>query len=303
MTFRKLLRIRPKIPHDECQYLHLIRKTLATGDIIEGRNGKTKSTFGYTMRFSLKDNTIPLLTTKKLAWKTCLKELFWFMNGSTNNDLLKQQNVTIWNKNASRQFLDSRDLMSNRAGDLGPIYGHQWRHFNAAYKDCETDYTGKGVDQLATLVQNLKNADTKYSRRHIISAWNPVQLPEMALPPCHLLAQFHVNQEDELSCCLFQRSGDIGLGIPFNIASYSFLTHILAKHCDLKPLEFVHFIGNAHIYEKHEGSLEKQMKNTPQPFPTITIKNKKENIDDYEIHDISIKDYTYVTKIKMDMIE
>jgi len=255
------------------------------------------------MRFSLKDNTIPLLTTKKLAWKTCLKELFWFMNGSTNNDLLKQQNVTIWNKNASRQFLDSRDLMSNRAGDLGPIYGHQWRHFNAAYKDCETDYTGKGVDQLATLVQNLKNADTKYSRRHIISAWNPVQLPEMALPPCHLLAQFHVNQEDELSCCLFQRSGDIGLGIPFNIASYSFLTHILAKHCDLKPLEFVHFIGNAHIYEKHEGPLEKQMKNTPQPFPTITIKNKKENIDDYEIHDISIKDYTYVTKIKMDMIE
>jgi thymidylate synthase len=271
--------------HEEFQYLNLIRKILDNGSEEKTRNGTTKVLFGETMRFSLKDGIIPILTTKKTAWKTCLKELLWFIRGSTSNHELKEQKVNIWNQNSSREFLDSRNL-DYEEGDLGPIYGFQWRHFNADYKDCHSSYEKQGIDQLYEVINNLKNEETRTSRRLIVSAWNPCQIDKMALPPCHLLFQFHVKQNKYLSCSLYQRSGDVGLGVPFNIASYSFLTHIIAKHCDLIADEFIHFIGNAHIYDDHIDALTEQIKREPKPFPKINIKNKHENIEDYTVDDI-----------------
>jgi thymidylate synthase len=289
--------------HEEYQYLKLIEKILYEGDEEETRNGKTLCVFGESMKFNLIDGIIPFITTKKLAWKTCFKELIWFINGHTNNDLLKQQKVNIWNANSTREFLDSRGLNDNEEGDLGPVYGHQWRHFNAEYKDRHTDYTGKGVDQLMNIINDLKNENTRASRRLIISAWNPCQIGQMALPPCHVLMQFHVRKGKYLSCSLYQRSGDVGLGVPFNIASYSFLTHILAKHCDLKADKFVYFLGNAHIYENHKKALEEQIKRVPKNFPMINIKNKHNDINDYNLDDIEFKTkYEYYESIKMDMV-
>ena len=237
--------------HEEYQYLRLINDILDEGSMEVGRNGKAKTVFGAAMHFDLSNNTIPVLTTKKVAFKTCLKELLWFINGYTDNKLLKEQKVKIWNANASREFLDSRGLHNNKEDDLGPVYGHQWRHFNANYTDCDTDYTGKGVDQLQNIIDQLKNPETRNSRRLVMSAWNPQQLDEMALPPCHILCQFCVTEGNKLSCSLYQRSGDVGLGVPFNIASYSILTHLIAKHCGLEAKEFVYFLGNAHIYDDH----------------------------------------------------
>ncbi len=271
--------------HEEIQYLNLIRKILDNGSEEKTRNGITKVLFGETMRFSLRDGTIPILTTKKTAWKTCLKELLWFIRGSTSNHELKEEKVNIWNQNSSREFLDSRNL-DYEEGDLGPIYGFQWRHFNADYKDCHSNYEDQGIDQLYEVINNLKNEETRTSRRLIVSAWNPCQIDKMALPPCHLLFQFHVKQNKYLSCSLYQRSGDVGLGVPFNIASYSFLTHIIAKHCDLVADEFIHFIGNAHIYDDHIDALTEQIKREPKPFPKINIKNKHDNIEDYTVDDI-----------------
>ena len=288
--------------HPEQQYLQLIREIIENGVLEETRNGNTKSIFGYFMKFSLNNGELPLLTTKKVAWKTCFHELTWFIKGSTDNRELQQKNVHIWDGNASREFLDSRGLHDYKENDLGPIYGHQWRHFNATYTDYNTDYSGKGIDQLANIIRELQTAERRKSRRLIISAWNPVQLSEMALPPCHVLMQFNVHSDKYLSCSLYQRSGDVGLGVPFNIASYSFLTHMIAKHCDLIPYEFVYTLGNAHIYEEHLSALSEQSKREPYPFPKIMFKQKRENIEDYEIHDIEwIEPYVFHEPIKMIM--
>jgi len=286
--------------YDEHQYLQLISNILINGDEFEGRNGNTKMIFGTQMRFQLSDNVLPLLTTKKLAWKTCLKELLWFISGSTNNKTLKEQKVHIWDANGSKEFLNSRGL-DYQEDDLGPVYGHQWRFFNATYVDCNSDYTGWGVDQLDNVIQMLKDPKEKYSRRIILSAWNPCQLHLMALPPCHILMHFHVNQQDELSCILYQRSGDVGLGVPFNIASYSFLTHLLAHHCGLKAKEFIHFIGNAHIYNDHIEPLKTQLNRTPYAFPSLKITNKYDNINDYKLEDFVVENYQSHEKITMQM--
>tara|TARA_A200000159_G_scaffold153077_1_gene164659 strand:+ start:3188 stop:4111 length:924 start_codon:yes stop_codon:yes gene_type:complete len=295
-------RYRPNL--EEKQYLDLITKITKTGDLQQGRNGNVFSTIGETMRFSLKDNTIPLLTTKKVAWKTCLKELLWFIKGDTNNKNLKNQNVSIWNGNASREYLDSRNLHYLKEDDLGPVYGHQWRFWNAPYSKelgCSETYNGKGIDQLQNVINSLNHPEERFSRRIIMSAWNPEQLNEMALPPCHVLSQFKVTNNNELTCILYQRSGDVGLGIPFNIASYSFLTHLLAKHCDLKAKEFIHFIGDAHIYDDHCKVLNQQIDREPFQFPKLLIENKYVNINDYSINDFSLKNYNYYDAIKMDM--
>ena len=260
-----------RICSDENQYLYLINKILEDNNLEKGRNGNVYVSFGNMMKFKLTDNTIPFLTTKKLAWKSCLKELLWFISGSTDNELLQKQNVKIWNANGSREFLDSRGLFNNEENDLGPVYGHQWRFFNAPYINCKENYDGKGIDQLENIIKSLKDPKEKYSRRLILSAWNPCQLDEMALPPCHILMQFYVDTNDNLSCALYQRSGDVGLGVPFNIASYALLTHLIAHHCNLKPYEFVHFIGNTHIYENHKLPLIEQIKRKPYPFPTLKI--------------------------------
>jgi thymidylate synthase len=287
----------------EQQYLDLIRAILETGSLeTGGRNGTVKSIFGSTMRFSLQNGKVPILTSKKTAWKTCLKELLWFISGSTDNQKLIDKGVHIWTGNGSREFLDSRGLVHLKENDLGPVYGHQWRHFNATYTDKDTDYTDKGVDQLQKIIDCLKDPEQRYSRRLVMSAWNPQQLDEMALPPCHVLVQFNVSHGNKLSCSLYQRSADVGLGMPFNIASYAFLTHILAKHCDLEAYEFVYMVGNCHIYEEHFDALKGQLQNELYPFPTIDINTVYENINDYKIEDFKILNYKCNNAISMKMI-
>jgi len=286
--------------NDEYQYIGLIKDILNQGELINGRNGNALTIFGSAMHFDLTENTIPILTTKKVAWKTCAKELFWFLKGTTNNNLLNNVNVHIWDGNGSREFLDSRNLKHLEVNDLGPVYGHQWRHYNAEYKDFNTDYAGKGVDQIKYIIDCLKDPVERYSRRLIMTAWNPQQIDQMALPPCHVLAQFNVIG-NKLSCSLYQRSGDVGLGVPFNIASYSLLTHILAKHCGLVAKEFVYYLGNSHIYDDHIEELKQQILRKPYKLPKIFIKNKYENIEDYSINDINLENYESHESIKMEM--
>jgi thymidylate synthase len=290
--------------HQEQQYLDLIQTIVNRGSPEEGRNGKVYTTFGNMMRFSLKDGLWPLITTKKLAWKTCFHELMWFLVGQTDNRKLQEKGVHIWDGNASRNFLDSRGLTEYQEGDLGPIYGMQWRHWNADYTGCETDYTNKGMDQLQEVIDRLKNPETRSSRRLLVSAWNPEQLDQMALPPCHVLMQFHVREGRFLSCSLYQRSGDVGLGVPFNIASYSMLTHMMAHHCGLEADEFVYILGNAHIYEEHMDVLKTQLTRTPCEFPKIRIVPKQDrvHIQDYVLDDIEwVRPYTHHDTLKMKM--
>jgi len=290
---------------EEYQYLNLIKTILEDGFLEEGRNGKTKSIFGNSMRFSLKNGKIPILTTKKVAWKTCLKELLWFIRGETDNKILQSQNVHIWDGNSSKDFTESVGLGHYPEGILGPIYGYQWRHFNAPYdvgSGNVLDGKQNGIDQLQFIIDQLKNPETRNSRRLIMTAWNPCQLNEMVLPPCHVICHFNVHDGNKLSCALYQRSVDVPLGSPFNIASYSFLTHILAKHCDLEPYEFVYFTGNCHIYEEHLESIKEQLEREPFEFPTLEIINKRENINDYIVDDFQIIGYKSHEAIKMKMV-
>jgi thymidylate synthase len=287
--------------HEEYQYINLVDNIIENGTWEDGRNGKTKSIFGNMMRFSLKDEKIPILTTKKTAWKTCLKELLWFIQGKTNNNLLKEQNVHIWDANAAPEFLKTRGLEHYSDGELGPIYGHQWRHFNAKWEGDE-DYSNEGVDQLQQIIDQLKNPETRTSRRLIMSAWNPCQLNEMALPPCHILCQFNVHNGNQLSCALYQRSQDVALGASFNIASYSFLTHLLAKHCGLEAYEFVYFTGNCHLYEEHVEPMREVLQKEPYAFPTVSISQIRENINDYCVEDFKVTGYNSHDVIKMNMI-
>ena len=287
--------------HEEYQYINTIKSIMEDGSLETGRNGNTLSVFGTVMHFSLQDNVVPFMTTKKLAWKTCLKELLWFIKGSTDNNELVKQNVHIWTDNSSKEALEQRNINFQKEGDLGPIYGHQWRHFNAKYEGCDVDYTDKGKDQLQYIIDNLKDPKTRNSRRLVLSSWNPTQLDEMALPPCHIVCQFYVTGGNKLSCALYQRSGDIGLGVPFNIASYSMLTILIAKHCDLVPLEFIHTIGCAHIYDDHIEPLKEHFTRIPYPFPTLKLLNKYDNIGDYGLEDFELKNYKYHDSIKMQM--
>ena len=301
---------------EEYQYINLIRKILDRGTWEEGRNGKTKSIFGHSMRFSLADGKIPILTTKKTAWKTCLKELLWFIRGETDNKLLQDQGVHIWDGNSTREFLDSRGLSNYEVGELGPIYSRQWRQFNSPYitkkdkkfaeglPENERAYYNieGGVDQLQQIIDALKDPKQRTSRRLIMTAWNPCQLDDMALPPCHIFCQFNVHNENKLSCAMYQRSSDEFLGQPMNIASYSFLTHLLAKHCGLQAYEFVYFIGNAHIYENAIDACKLQITRQPFPFPTVSIKQVRDNINDYQVDDFEIIGYQSHEAIKVAMV-
>ena len=296
-----------KHSHEEYQYLNLIENIIENGHWEEGRNGKTKSIFGSSLRFSLKDGKIPILTTKKTAWKTCLKELLWFIRGETDVKLLQQQGVHIWDANTSREFLDSRGLHLYPEGMIGPGYGYQWRHYGASYncfsgKPLTDDYPFNGVDQLQQIITDLKNPETRTSRRLIMTAWNPKQLNQMALPPCHILCQFNVHDGNKLSCALYQRSCDFFLGIPFNIASYSMLTHLLAKHCGLEAYEFIHFMGNSHLYENAIDACKLQVQREPYPFPTVSIKQIRENISEYQLDDFEVHNYISHEQIKVEMV-
>jgi thymidylate synthase len=286
---------------EETAYLNLINKILDKGEIRETRNAITKSLFGEKLEFDI-SNSIPFLTTKKLAWKTVIKELLWFLSGSTDNKKLQEQNVKIWNGNATREYMDKIGFLNREENDLGPIYGHQWRHFNAEYKDQNTDYTNQGIDQIKQVLELLKN--DPMSRRILLSAWNPSQLSEMNLPPCHMMAQFYVSADKKLSCQMYQRSADVGLGLPFNIASYSVLTYILAKLSNLTPNKLIIVLGDAHIYSSHEESLKEQIKRKPFKFPKLIINPEKkfEKVEDFNIEDFIIEEYSYYEAILMDMV-
>jgi thymidylate synthase len=286
---------------EEKQYLDLMKNIIENGSMEEGRNGNTISTFGASLRFSLKDGKIPIMTTKKTAWKTCLKELLWFISGNTNTKILQEQNVHIWDGNTTREFLDSRNLNDYPEGMMGPSYGYQWRNFGAKYDSSNGKPFNKGIDQLQYIIEQLKNPKTRNSRRLIMTAWNPLQLDEMALPPCHILCQFNVHN-NKLSCSMYQRSNDECCGTPFNIASYSFLTHLLAKHCGLEAYEFVYFKGNCHIYEEHIEGAKLQITREPFPFPTISIKQLRENINDYQLEDFELTNYNFHEPIYYKMI-
>ena len=293
--------------HEEYQYINLIENIIENGEWEEGRNGKTKCIFGASMRFTLKNGTIPIVTTKKTAWKTCLKELLWFIRGETDAKKLQNQGVHIWDGNTTREFLDSRGLHLYPEGMIGPSYGYQWRNFGASY-NCFTgtnltdDHPFSGVDQLQYIVEQLKNHETRNSRRLIMTAWNPKQLDQMALPPCHILCQFRVKNGNQLSCALFQRSNDCALGTSFNIASYSFLTHLLAKHCGLEACEFIHFMGDCHLYEEHIEPIQTQLQKEPYPFPTVLVKETRENINNYVLEDFEVTNYQHHPAIKFEMI-
>ncbi|XP_021541912.1 thymidylate synthase isoform X1 [Neomonachus schauinslandi] len=285
-------------PHGELQYLGQIEHILRCGVRKDDRTGTgTLSVFGMQARYSLRDE-FPLLTTKRVFWKGVLEELLWFIKGSTNAKELSSKGVKIWDANGSRDFLDSLGFSNREEGDLGPVYGFQWRHFGAEYKDKDSDYSGQGVDQLQKVIDTIKtNPD---DRRIILCGWNPKDLPLMALPPCHALCQFYV-VNGELSCQLYQRSGDMGLGVPFNIASYALLTYMIAHITGLKPGDFVHTLGDAHIYLNHIEPLKMQLQREPRPFPKLKILRKVETIDDFKAEDFQIEGYSPHPTIKMEM--
>jgi len=284
---------------EEMQYLDLVKHIIANGSRRGDRTGTgTISVFGAQMRYSLRNNTFPLLTTKKVFYRGIAEELFWFIRGSTSVKELQDKNVHIWDGNSTREYLDSIGLTQREVGDLGPVYGFQWRHFGAEYVDMHTDYSGKGVDQLANVINTIKNKPT--DRRIIMCAWNPSDLDKMALPPCHCLVQFYV-ADGELSCQLYQRSADMGLGVPFNIASYALLTVMLAHVTDLKPGDFIHTLGDAHVYSNHVDALEQQCARVPRPFPKIKVTRDVKNIEDFKFEDFEVTEYNPHPKISMQM--
>jgi dihydrofolate reductase/thymidylate synthase len=286
------------VPHEEQQYLNLIAEVMDEGIYRGDRTGTgTLSKFGATMRFNLR-HSFPVLTTKRVFWRGVAEELLWFVNGCTNAKVLQDKGVHIWDGNGSKEYLESIGLGHRQEMDLGPVYGFQWRHFGAEYTNMHADYSNKGVDQLTELIYKIKTNPT--DRRLVLTAWNPAALPDMALPPCHMFCQFYV-ADGELSCQMYQRSCDLGLGVPFNIASYALLTRMVAQVCGLKAGDFVHVLGDAHVYSNHVDPLKEQLKNVPKHFPILKINPAKTDIDSFTFDDFELVGYAPHKKIVMQM--
>mgnify|MGYP004470920093 FL=1 len=283
------------------QYLDLCRHVLEHGEKREDRTGTgTISTFGYQMRFDLTKG-FPLLTTKKVFYRGIFEELLWFLSGNTNIKPLVDKKVGIWNEWPYDKYSKSLDFkgetleefiekirgdqeFADKYGNLGPVYGKQWRDFN-------------GVDQISQLIEGIKN--NPFSRRHLVVAYNPSEVKDMALPPCHSLFQFYVSADGKkLSCQLYQRSGDVFLGVPFNIASYSLLLAMVAQVCDLEPYEFIHTFGDVHIYLNHLDQINEQLSRIPRPLPKLVLNKDVKNIFDFKYEDIKIEDYDPYPAIK-----
>ncbi len=257
------------------QYLDLLEHVMKTGTDRGDRTGTgTRSVFGYQMRFDLSQG-FPVLTTKKLHLRSIIHELLWFLKGDTNIAYLKENGVSIW------------DEWADENGNLGPVYGAQWRSWPAP--------DGRHIDQIALLLESLKTNPN--SRRHIVSAWNPALVDDMALPPCHCLFQFYVS-DGKLSCQLYQRSADIFLGVPFNIASYALLTLMVAQVTGLKPGDFVHTLGDAHIYANHFEQAELQMQRKPKALPTMRLNPDVKNLFDFKFEDFTLENYEADASIK-----
>lgn len=254
------------------QYLDMLRYVLENGvDKMDRTGVGTRSVFGQQMRFDL-SRVFPLMTTKKMHLKSIIHELLWFIKGDTNVKYLQDNGVRIWNEWADEN------------GDLGPIYGSQWR-----------DWNGEGIDQLAQVVDKLKNNPN--DRRMIVSAWNVSKISEMRLPPCHMMFQFYV-ANGKLSCMLYQRSCDMFLGVPFNIASYALLTMMLAQVCNLEPGEFVHTLGDTHIYHNHFEQVKEQLRREPLPLPTMRLNPQVKDINDFKYEDFTLENYECYGAIK-----
>lgn len=279
----------------EQQYLALLAKIVSSGESRLDRTGTgTISLFGEQLRCNLADG-FPLLTTKRLPFRHLTAELLWFIRGQTDAKILQRDGVKIWNANSSAEFLAARGL-PYAAGDIGPGYGFQWRHFGAKYTDCAADYTGQGVDQLARVIDGLKT--DPYSRRHYITAWNPAQIDAMALPPCHLSAQFYVSGvvgggPARLCCQMYQRSADAFLGLPWNIASYALLTHIIAALVGLQPGELILCLGDVHVYKNHLDAVKTQLARTPAALPAVSVDlSAADTIDDIDEQKITLTGYS-----------
>ncbi|AHF57580.1 thymidylate synthase [Spiroplasma eriocheiris] len=282
------------------QYLTMAQFILDNGLAKQDRtNTGTISYFGYQMRFNLAEG-FPLLTTKKVHFKSVVYELLWFIKGDTNIKYLVDHNVRIWNEWPYEKYTKSPDYQNEtltefvekiktddefakKYGDLGPVYGKQWRNF-------------EGVNQLAKLIDNLKT--NPYSRRHILSAWNPKEVDNMALPPCHTLVQFYVSQDNKLSCQLYQRSADVFLGVPFNIASYALLTYMIAQVCGFEVGDFVHSFGDCHIYQNHLAQINEQLTRTPRVLPTLKLNPGVKSLFDFTYEDIVLENYDPYPAIK-----
>jgi len=258
-------------------YLDLLQHTLDHGTPKNDRTGTgTISVFGYQTRYNL-ENGFPLVTTKKIHLKSIIHELLWFISGDTNIKYLQDNGIKIW------------DAWADPEGDLGPVYGYQWRNFGGSQNSI------KGKDQISEVIENIKkNPD---SRRHIVTAWNPKDIEFMALPPCHAIFQFYVN-DGKLSCQMYQRSADLFLGVPFNIASYSLLTMIIAQACNLQPYEFIHTFGDAHIYNNHIDQVKLQLSRKPRSLPIMTLNPKVKSPFDFKYEDFKLTNYNPYPRIK-----
>ena len=282
------------------QYLEAMKYVLENGVDRPNRTGiGTRAVFGMQQRYDLRQG-FPAVTTKKLAFKTMTAELLWFIEGSSDNNRLNELGCHIWDANAEADYWKPR---AKFPGDLGRVYGVQWRHWQKPDLP-DRQAGGTEVDQLANLVENItavaKDPTLSVARRLVLTAWNPGELDQMALPPCHMFAQFFV-ANGELSCQMYQRSCDMFLGVPFNIASYSLLLSILAQVTGLKPAEFVHTLGDAHIYAKHIDQVKEQLSRTPHKLPKLWLNPDVKSIDDFAMDDIKLEDYEYDPPIKAKM--
>ena len=290
---------------EEQNYLDLLKNILDNGSDREDRTGiGTKSIFGTQLRFSLENDKIPMLTTKKMFSKGVIEELLFFLRGETDTKILENKGVKIWIGNTSREFLDKRELKYLPEGDMGKGYGFQWRKFGEQEPECNNDdcrIDTNGVDQVAQVINTLKTNPT--DRRIIISAWNPKQLNEAALPPCHMMAQFYANK-NKLSCQFIMRSVDTLLGLPFNILSYAILTKIIAKAVNMEPKEIIFVGGDTHVYASHFQQAKEQISRKPFKFPTMIINKPLYAIEDIEalqLADFAITGYEHHSAIKAKM--
>lgn len=283
---------------EENKYIKLIKHVLRDGEERTTRNSKVYSVFGKSLEFDMSRGTIPILTTKKVSFNNVFYELMFFLTGQTDTKYLENHGVNIWKGNTTREFLDSRGL-DYREGVMGAGYGFQWNYFGANYKGPDHNYEGEGINQIDQCIKMIKNDPT--SRRILFSAWNPVDLPRMVLPPCHLLFQFYVRNGKYLDGQLYQRSADLMLGVPYNILSYSLLLYMVAKVTGLTAGKLKLCFGDVHIYDNHIEGAQEQIKRVPKEFPKFKIICDKA-IREYTIDDFEMSEYKCYPNIKMKMV-
>jgi dihydrofolate reductase/thymidylate synthase len=297
----------------EYQYIEMLKRIINEGELTEGRNGNVLSVFGdFQHKFDLREG-FPLLTTKRMPFDVIIKELLFFIRGDTDAKILSEDGVKIWDDNTTREFLDKRGLRGYPVGDMGPMYGWNWRHFGAQYQGCDIGHSGQGFDQLSQLLSNIMNEPN--SRRLLLTTYDPSKVHESVLAPCHgLVVQFNVSGGEYLDCKMYQRSVDTALGYPFNIASYAAFTHIIAHVTNLKPRYLFTTLGDTHIYENHVEKVQRHFDRHPLKFPSfeitrefeggdnVTVKDRLKYLESLSSSDFELKDYLYYPGIKMDMV-